>query len=75
MTFIPPQPPGGKGSLRKFLQQMDSEREEMIKELHENPMYKEGYDDGYKKAEKDFLALASALQQVYEIKRPGPFDE
>lgn len=66
-----PFPPGGRGSLKKMLQQIDEEQ----KELLENPLYKEGFDDGYKQAESDFLKLASAIQQVYDIKRPSKFDE
>lgn len=63
MKFTPPFPPGGRGSLRKILEDIDADE----KELKENPLYKEGYDDGYAAAEENYRKLHTALSAVYNI--------
>lgn len=63
MKFTPPFPPGGRGSLRKMLEDLDADE----KELKENPLYKEGYDDGYAAAEENYRKLHTALSAVYNI--------
>lgn len=64
MNIIGPFPPGGRGSLRKILEQMRASDEE----LKSNPLYKEGYDDGYAAAEENYKKLFSALSSVYQIR-------
>lgn len=63
MTFIPPFPLGGRGSLRKMLEEMDADEQE----LKTNPLYKEGYNDGYAAAEENYKKLHAALSAVYNI--------
>ena len=63
MKFTPPFPTGGRGSLKKMLNEMDAE----TKELTENPLYKEGYDDGYTAAQENYRELYTALSAVYNI--------
>lgn len=63
MKFTPPFPPGGRGSLRKMLEDIDAEEQE----LKNNPLYKEGYDDGYTAAQENYRKLHTALSAVYNI--------
>lgn len=63
MNIIGPFPPGGKGGLRKMLEAM----RESDEELKSNPLYKEGYDDGYAAAEENCRKLYTALSAVYQI--------
>lgn len=63
MKFTPPFPPGGRGSLRKMLEDINAEENEM----KENPLYKEGFDDGYQAAQENYRKLHTALSAVYNI--------
>lgn len=63
MNVIGPFPPGGRGGLRKMLKEIDADE----KELKENPLYKEGWDDGYAAAEEAYKKLHTALSAVYQI--------
>ena len=63
MKFTPPFPTGGRGSLKKMLEEIDADK----KELTENPLYKEGYDSGYADAQENYRKLHSALSAVYNI--------
>ena len=63
MKFTPPFPPGGRGSLRKMLEDINADENEM----KANPLYKEGYDDGYAAAEEAYRKLHTALSAVYQI--------
>jgi len=63
MKFTPPFPPGGRGSLRKMLADINADEQE----LKSNPLYKEGYDDGYAAAQENYKKLLTALSAVYNI--------
>lgn len=61
--MIGPFPPGGKGSLRKMLKELDEDD----KELKENPIWREAYDQGYADAQEAHRKLYTALSAVYQI--------
>lgn len=61
--MIGPFPPGGKGSLRKLLNEIGEDD----KALKESPLFKEGYDQGYADAQEAHRKLYTALSAVYQI--------
>jgi len=65
--MIGPFPPGGRGSLRKMLEDMDAERQELIT----HPIFIEGFDAGYAAAQENYRKLHTALSAVYSIKDPN----
>jgi len=56
-------PVGGSGRLRELL---DSLNEDQAK-LNTHPIYKEGYDDGYRAAQENHKRLTRAIANVYRI--------
>jgi hypothetical protein len=56
-------PVGGSGRLRALL---DSLNEDQSK-LNTHPIYKEGYDDGYRAAQENHKRLTRAIANVYRI--------
>lgn len=63
MNFIPPTPPGGKGNLRRLMNEINEDQ----KILDSDPRYMEGWDDGYLAAKKEYKKLFTALSAVYQI--------
>lgn len=63
MKFTPPFPPGGRGSLRKMLEDLDEDQ----KQLEEHPIFREGFSAGYQAAEENYRKLHTALSAVYNI--------
>ena len=61
------QPPGGQGKLRALLESL---KEDQTK-LDNHPIYKEGYDDGFRAAQEAHRKLTRALAQVYKIDEWG----
>ncbi len=61
------QPPGGQGKLRALL---GSLKEDQAK-LDNHPIYKEGFDDGFRAAQEAHRKLTRALAQVYKIDEWG----
>lgn len=63
--FIPI-PEGGSGKLRRLLAQLKEDQEK----LDNNPLYKEGYDDGYERgkqeAERRAQHIISGLVRLYD---------
>ena len=59
-----PVPPSGPGRLRALLANLGEDQ----KKLTENPLYKEGWDDGYQAAQENHRRLAEALASVYNVK-------
>jgi hypothetical protein len=57
------QPPGGQGKLRALLESLKEDQDK----LDNHPIYKEGYDDGYKAAQEAHRKLTKALANVYNI--------
>jgi hypothetical protein len=58
-----PVPPSGPGRLRALLANIGEDQ----KKLTENPLYKEGWDDGYQAAQENHRLLTQALSKVYNI--------
>ena len=56
-------PPGGPGRIRMILNSLNEDQ----KKLTDNPLYKEGWDDGYKAAQENHRLLTQALSKVYNI--------
>jgi len=56
-------PVGGNGRLRALL---DSLNEDQTK-LNNHPLYKEGWDDGYRAAQENHKRLTRAIANVYRI--------
>ena len=56
----------GKGRLRALMQRLDEDQEKLFK----NPLYVEGYDDGFeigkKQAEEEAKCLVRALTKLYD---------
>ena len=63
MKFTPPFPTGGRGSLRKMLEDINGEQNQ----LEDHPIFKEGYDSGYADAQENYRKLHTALSAVYNI--------
>jgi hypothetical protein len=61
------QPPGGQGKLRALLESL---KEDQAK-LDNHPIYKEGFDDGFRAAQEAHRKLTRALAQVYKIDEWG----
>jgi hypothetical protein len=57
------QPPGGHGKLRALLEGLKEDQDK----LDNHPIYKEGWDDGYRAAQENHRKLAKALAKVYNI--------
>ena len=57
-----PVPPEGPNRLRRLLEQL----EEDSNKLTEHPIYKEGYEDGYKTAQFEARCVVRALTKLYE---------
>ena len=60
---FPQMPPGGSGRLRALLANLKEDEGK----LTENPLYKEGWDDGYQAAQENHRLLTQALSKVYNI--------
>jgi len=58
-------PPGGKGTLRAMLDALQEDK----KKMYENPLYKEGFDDGYNEALTNYQRLTKALHALYNVDR------
>lgn len=56
-------PPGGHGRLRALLAGIQEDEEK----LNKNPLYREGWDDGYRAAQENYRKLTGALAEVYNI--------
>ena len=63
MKFTPPFPNGGRGSLRKMLEDINEEQNQ----LEEHPIFREGFDKGYETAQENYRKLHTALSAVYNI--------
>jgi hypothetical protein len=57
------QPPGGNGKLRALLASLKEDQDK----LDNHPIYKEGYDDGFRDAQEAHRKLTKALSKVYNI--------
>lgn len=62
-NHLPQMPEGGSRRIRAMLLQMKEDETR----LDNNPLYKEGWDDGYQAAQENHRKLASALAKVYNI--------
>lgn len=62
-NLFPQMPQGGKGRLRQLLISLNEDQEK----LDSNPVYKEGWDDGYQAAQENHRKLSRALAKVYNI--------
>ena len=60
---FPQIPEGGDGRLRAMLASLKEDQSK----LDNNPLYKEGYDDGFRDAQSKYQQLTSALCAVYNI--------
>lgn len=64
-NFMPEHEPG-KGRLKALLNRLDEDQEKLFK----NPLYVEGYDDGFeigrKQAEEKAKCLVRALTKLYD---------
>jgi hypothetical protein len=64
-NFMPNHEPG-KGRLRALMHRLDEDQEKLFK----NPLYVEGYDDGFeigrKQAEEEAKCLVRALTKLYD---------
>ena len=63
MKFTPSFPTGGRGSLRKMLEDINGEQNQ----LEDHPIFKEGFDRGYETAQENYRKLHTALSAVYNI--------
>ena len=63
MNNFPQTPEGGDGRLRAMLASLKEDQSK----LDNNPLYKEGYDDGFRDAQSRYRQLTSALCAVYNI--------
>jgi len=61
---LPEFPEGGHGRLRAWLTSIKEEHTQLIN----HPIYKEGWDEGYKAAQQNHKKLANALAKLYNIK-------
>jgi hypothetical protein len=63
--FMPEHEPG-KGRLRALMRRLDEDQEKLFK----NPLYVEGYDDGFvigrKQAEEEAKILVRALTKLFD---------
>jgi len=63
--FMPEHEPG-KGRLRALMRRLDEDQEKLFK----NPLYVEGYDDGFvigrKQAEEESKCLVRALTKLFD---------
>ena len=59
--WLPKMPEGGNGSLRALLASL----KEDTSQLENNPIYKEGYDDGLQTATKRYKEILKAVSAVY----------
>jgi hypothetical protein len=61
-----PRPEPGKGRLRALLTRLDEDQEKLFK----NPLYVEGYDDGFeigkKEAERRAQHIISSIVRIYD---------
>ena len=64
-NFMPNHEPG-KGRLRALMRRLDEDQEKLFK----NPLYVEGYDDGFvigrKQAEEEAKCLVRALTKLFD---------
>jgi hypothetical protein len=63
-----PVPPGGAGRLRALLASIGEDQ----KKLSENPLYKEGYDDGYQAAQGNELGGKSTERLTHQVNLANP---
>lgn len=61
------QPPGGNGKLRALLASLKEDQDK----LDNHPIYREGYDDGFRAAQEAHKKLSRALAKVYNIDEWG----
>ena len=67
MTQFGPGRPGQGKSIRQIL----NECEESDEQLKANPLWKQGFEDGYAEAMENHRQLSAALHNVYRIDRFG----
>lgn len=67
MTQFGPGRPGQGKSLREMLKELNETDEEMMS----NPLWKQGYEDGYQAAMENHRQLTAALAATYRIDRFG----
>jgi hypothetical protein len=58
-----PNPGGGNGKLRALLESINEDQEKLVN----HPIYKEGYDVGFKDATDRYVKLTQALYHLYNI--------
>jgi hypothetical protein len=59
-----PKHEGGSGRLRALLRGLDEDHE---KQMMENPLYREGFDDGYHKALVDALGEKQNMKELIRM--------
>ena len=67
MTQFGPGRPGQGKSIRQILKEIDESDEQLLA----NPLYKQGYTDGYEAAIENHRQLTAALAATYRIDRYG----
>ena len=60
---FPQMPEGGKGRLRQLLESLNEDQEK----LNSHPIYREGWDDGFRAAQESHRKLTQALAKVYNM--------
>jgi len=61
--YFPQMPQGGAGRLRALIEGLKEDQDR----LNNHPIYKEGYDDGYRMAQENYRRLTTAVAKVYNI--------
>lgn len=67
MTQFGPGRPGTPKNIRQILKELDESDEE----LKANPLWQQGFEDGYKAAIENHRQLTAALAATYRIDRFG----
>ena len=57
--------PGGNNSLKAMLDSLKEDKQKM----YDNPLYKEGFDDGHQEALMNYQRLTKALHSLYNVDR------